>query len=91
MCGFGIRIIPKIRINQTLVNFIGDLNEQNNFNFKSCRMEITKWYNKRITAKAVLKVDHDLYVKFVNRIRQILINSGSTSFTKISNYGTQLW
>ncbi len=34
MCEFGIRIIPKIRINQTLVNFIGDLNEQNNFNFK---------------------------------------------------------
>ena len=42
MCGFEIRIIPKIRISQTLENFNGDLNEQNNFNFKSCRMEITK-------------------------------------------------
>ena len=41
-------------------------------------------------SQQILKVDHDLYVKFVNRIRQILINSGSTSFTKISNYGTQL-
>ena len=85
MCGFEVRIIPKIRICQTLENFYGDLNEQNNFNFKDGEWKLQNDITKEITAKAVLKVDHDSYVKFVNRIRQILISSGSTTFTKISN------
>jgi surface protein len=53
MCGFEIRIIPKIRISQTLENFNGDLNEQNNFNFKDGEWKLQNDITKEITAKAL--------------------------------------
>jgi len=38
-----------------------------------------------VTALAYLKVSVEHQKKFENRMRQILISSGSTTFTKISN------
>ena len=40
---------------------------------------------KEVTAMAFLRVDVDSQKKFENRIRQILMASGSTTFTKIAN------
>ena len=40
---------------------------------------------KEMTAQAFLRVDDDNMKKFENRVRQILMASGSTTFTKIAN------
>ncbi|KAJ3204221.1 Pre-mRNA-processing-splicing factor 8 [Entophlyctis luteolus] len=73
MCGFEVRILPKIRSNQeefTLNEGVWNLiNEQ----------------TKERTAQAFLRVDDESLQRFNNRIRQILMSSGSTTFTKIVN------
>ncbi|RKO89037.1 PRP8 domain IV core-domain-containing protein [Blyttiomyces helicus] len=73
MCGFEVRILPKVRstheeftLNEGVWNLI---NEQ----------------TKERTAQAFLRVDDESLQKFHNRIRQILMASGSTTFTKIVN------
>ncbi len=40
---------------------------------------------KERTAQCFLRVDNDSMSKFLNRVRQILMASGSTTFTKIVN------
>jgi pre-mRNA-processing factor 8 len=40
---------------------------------------------KERTAQAYLRVDEESHKKFENRIRQILMSSGATTFTKIAN------
>lgn len=40
---------------------------------------------KERTAQCFLRVDNDSLAKFHNRVRQILMASGSTTFTKIVN------
>ena len=40
---------------------------------------------KEITAHAFLRVEEEAMKRFENRVRQILMASGSTTFTKISN------
>ncbi|KAL9642017.1 hypothetical protein ABK040_004070 [Willaertia magna] len=74
MAGFEIRILPKIRApNQEFTSAkdgIWDL-----------RNETTK----ERTAQAHLKVSEPAMRKFENRIRMILMASGSTTFTKIVN------
>ena len=72
MCGFEVRIIPKIR-------------NEGEFSFKDGEWKLQNESTKEITAKAVLRVDDDSWQKFENRIRQILMASGSTTFTKIAN------
>ena len=75
MMGFEVRITPKIRFN---------LNE-NNLSFKDGEWKLQNEQTKEITAKASLKVDDASTERFENRIRQILMASGSTTFTKIAN------
>lgn len=73
MCGFEMRILPKCRT--TLAEFThrdGVWNLQN---------EVTK----ERTAQAYLRVDDECVLKFHNRIRQVLMSSGATTFTKIVN------
>ncbi|KAF0980097.1 hypothetical protein FDP41_000875 [Naegleria fowleri] len=74
MSGFEIRILPKIRAPSqqftTSKDGVWDL-----------RNEITK---ERI-AQAYLKVSESSMRKFENRIRMVLMASGSTTFTKIVN------
>ena len=87
MYGFGIRILPKI---QTMSG------EQ--FSLKDVVWNLTNEQTKERTAQAFLRVSDDgkSYLRlllnissgvqqFNNRIRQVLMSSGSTTFSKIVN------
>jgi pre-mRNA-processing factor 8 len=73
MCGFDVRILPKIRST-------GD-----EFAPRDGVWRLQNEVSKEITAVAFLRVDEESQKKFENRIRQILMASGSTTFTKIAN------
>ncbi|KAG9252809.1 putative pre-mRNA processing splicing factor [Emericellopsis atlantica] len=73
MCGFEVRILPKIR------------NQLGEFPVKDSVWSLVDNTTKERTAHAFLQVTHDDIQKFNNRIRQILMSSGSTTFTKIAN------
>lgn len=73
MCGFEVRILPKIR----------NLNEE--FQVKDSVWSLVENTTKERTAHAFLQVTEEDIQKFNNRIRQILMSSGSTTFTKIAN------
>ncbi|KAJ5070282.1 intein-containing pre-mRNA-processing-splicing factor 8 precursor [Anaeramoeba ignava] len=73
LCGFEVRILPKIRApNEELISQEGVWNLQN---------ESTK----ERTAQAFLKIDEGAIKRFENKIRMLLMSSGSTTFTKIVN------
>ena len=69
MSGFECRILPKCRV--TYEEIAGVWNLQN---------EVTKERN----AQCFLKVDEESQQRFHNRVRQILMASGSTTFTKVT-------
>ncbi|KAK9710766.1 pre-mRNA-splicing factor 8, partial [Basidiobolus ranarum] len=73
MCGFEVRILPKIR----------SLNEE--FSLSDGVWNLINEETKERTAQAYLRVDEESQAKFHNRVRQILMASGSTTFTKIVN------
>jgi pre-mRNA-processing factor 8 len=73
MCGFEVRILPKIR----------NLTEE--FPIKDSVWSLVDNTSKERTAHAFLQVTEEDIQKFNNRIRQILMSSGSTTFTKIAN------
>ncbi|KAI1182868.1 pre-mRNA processing splicing factor 8 [Nemania serpens] len=73
MCGFEVRILPKIR------------NQNDEFPIKDSVWSLVDNTTKERTAHAFLQVTEDDIQKFNNRIRQILMSSGSTTFTKIAN------
>ena len=73
MCGFEVRILPKIR----------NINEE--FPVKDSVWSLVDNTTKERTAHAFLQVTEEDIQKFNNRIRQILMSSGSTTFTKIAN------
>ena len=73
MCGYEIRVLPKIRASK------------DEFTFKDGEWKLQNEITKEITAKAILRVDDEALKKFENRVRQILMASGSTTFTKIAN------
>lgn len=79
MCGFEMRIKPKIRMHmERLVHKDGVWNLQNS-------------NSKELTAQCYLRVDDASMKWFENRIRQILMSSGATTFTKIANkWNTQV-
>ena len=68
-----MRILPKIR----------STNEE--FTLNEGVWNLINEQTKERTAQAYLRVDDDSLAKFNNRIRQILMASGSTTFTKIIN------
>eukprot|EP00899_Mesostigma_viride_P025897 jgi/Mesvir1/6492/Mv16762-RA.2 len=73
MCGYEVRILPKCRLAaEGFASRDGVWNLQN---------EATK----ERTAQAFLRVDDEHMKVFENRVRQILMSSGSTTFTKIVN------
>lgn len=73
MSGFEVRILPKIRmVTESFAHKDGVWALQN---------ELTK----ERTAQAFLRVDDEGLKAFENRIRQVLMSSGSTTFTKIAN------
>lgn len=73
MCGFEVRILPKIR------------NQNEEFPVKDSVWSLVDNTTKERTAHAFLQVTEEDIHKFNNRIRQILMSSGSTTFTKIAN------
>lgn len=73
MSGFEVRILPKMR------NLTGE------FPVKDSVWSLVDNSTKERTADAFLQVTEEDIQKFNNRIRQILMSSGSTTFTKIAN------
>jgi pre-mRNA-processing factor 8 len=73
MCGFEVRVLPKVRASA------------DTFVLKDGAWKLQHDKTKEITAIAYLQVDADFQSRFENRVRQILMASGSTTFTKISN------
>merc|ERR1719181_1815471 len=73
MCGFEIRILPKVRM------------FQEEYTQREGTWKLQNESTKEMTAQAFLRVDDDNMKKFENRVRQILMASGSTTFTKIAN------
>eukprot|EP01124_Arcella_intermedia_P026086 TRINITY_DN4820_c0_g2_i1.p1 TRINITY_DN4820_c0_g2~~TRINITY_DN4820_c0_g2_i1.p1 ORF type:complete len:2327 (+),score=466.67 TRINITY_DN4820_c0_g2_i1:202-7182(+) len=73
MGGFDVRILPKCRT----------FSEE--FTLKDGVWNLQNINTKERTAQAFLRVDEDSLGKFNNRVRQILMASGSTTFTKIVN------
>ncbi|TIA67532.1 pre-mRNA-processing-splicing factor 8 [Aureobasidium pullulans] len=73
MCGFEVRILPKMR------------NQNEEFPTKDSVWSLVDNSTKERTAHAFLQVTEEDIAKFNNRIRQILMSSGSTTFTKIAN------
>ncbi|KAE9389653.1 hypothetical protein BT96DRAFT_959978 [Gymnopus androsaceus JB14] len=74
MCGFEVRILPEIRTMS---------GEQ--FSLKYAVWNLTDEQTKEQTAQAFLRVSDDGVQQFNNRIRQVLMSSGSTTFSKIVN------
>ncbi|OWB80202.1 hypothetical protein B5S32_g4460 [[Candida] boidinii] len=72
MCGFEIRIIPIVRINEVTSS-------------SESVWDLIREDTKECVAKAYLQVTQEDIDKFNNRIRQILMSSGSTTFTKIAS------
>ncbi|CAK7199141.1 pre-mRNA-splicing factor 8 [Sporothrix eucalyptigena] len=73
MAGFEVRVLPKIR------------NQNDEFPVKDSVWSLVDNTTKERTAHAFLQVTEEDVAKFNNRIRQILMSSGSTTFTKIAN------
>ncbi|KAF1942392.1 PROCN-domain-containing protein [Clathrospora elynae] len=73
MMGFEVRVLPKVR------NLTGE------FPVKDSVWSLVDNSTKERTADAFLQVTEEDVLKFNNRIRQILMSSGSTTFTKIAN------
>ncbi|RMJ24700.1 factor 8 [Aspergillus sp. HF37] len=73
MSGFEVRLLPKMR------------NQNEEFSVKDSVWSLVDNSTKERTAHAFLQVTEEDVQKFNNRIRQILMSSGSTTFTKIAN------
>lgn len=73
-CGFEVRILPKVRMTQEAFS-----------NTKDGVWNLQNEQTKERTAIAFLRVDDEHMKVFENRVRQILMSSGSTTFTKIVN------
>lgn len=73
ICGFEVRILPISRIGvQGTANFDGV-------------WQLQRRCSRESSAQAYVRVSDDSIKQFENRIRQVLMSSGSTTFTKIAN------
>ncbi|KAK9738667.1 JAB1/Mov34/MPN/PAD-1 ubiquitin protease [Popillia japonica] len=73
MCGFECRILPKCRT------------QHEEFTHRDGVWNLQHEGSKERTAQCFLRVDDESMSRFHNRVRQILMASGSTTFTKIVN------
>ncbi|EIW70772.1 hypothetical protein TREMEDRAFT_38390 [Tremella mesenterica DSM 1558] len=80
MCGFEVRILPRCRTQN---------GEQ--YSLKDGVWNLTQESTKERTAQAYLRVSDQAIQDFNNRIRQVLMSSGSATFSKIiSKWNTAL-
>lgn len=72
LCGFEVRILPKCRMpdDTTMLDGVWNLIHDD---------------TKERTAAAYLRVSDEAVARFNNRIRGLLMSSGSTTFTKVAN------
>jgi len=82
MNGFEIRIQP-VRASRKAV--IGGHSAASTPAYKDGVWNLQNETTKEMTAQAHLRVDDESVLAFDNRIRQILMSSGATTFTKIAN------
>jgi len=73
MAGFEVRILPRCRM------------QAEGFAQKDGVWALQNEATKERTAQAFLRVEDDALKQFENRIRQVLMSSGATTFTKIAN------
>ena len=73
MCGFEVRIVPKVRT------------QHEEFSLRESVWNLQNETTKERTAQAFLRVEERAMRSFENRARQILMTSGSSTFTKIVN------
>ena len=73
MGGFEVRILPKCRMNKE------------EFSLRDGVWNLVNEQSKERTAQAYLRVDEENITRFNNRVRQILMSSGATTFTKVAN------
>lgn len=92
MSGFECRILPKARTSyEEFTHKDGVWNLQNEVSTPSmppapyCTSTHLCQVTKERTAQCFLRVDEESLGRFHNRVRQILMASGSTTFTKIVN------
>ncbi|MGK3734459.1 MAG: pre-mRNA-processing factor 8 [Bacillariaceae sp.] len=83
MCGFEIRISPIKAIRRD--PFTGGQVEASATTYKDGVWNLQNETTKEMTAQAHLRVEDAAVQAFDNRIRQILMSSGATTFTKIAN------
>jgi len=68
---FEVRIVPRIRL------------QTEEFTMRDGTWNLQNEQSKERTAQAFLRVTDDGIKSFENRIRQVLMSSGSTTFTKV--------
>lgn len=80
MCGFEVRIQPIKSHKNSLLR-----NQTPSITYKDGVWNLQNETTKEMTAQAHLRVEEEAVRAFDNRIRQILMSSGATTFTKIAN------
>ncbi|KAF7458659.1 Pre-mRNA-processing-splicing factor 8 [Cryptosporidium felis] len=87
MAGFSVRILPICRLNDTSEVNQGSVADNNNSRHYSreSTWQLRNSRTKEATSFVFLMVDESEIRNFENRVRQILITSGSATFTKIAN------
>jgi pre-mRNA-processing factor 8 len=83
MCGFEVRIKPIRASRKDLAT--GATTEASATTYKDGVWNLQNETTKEMTAQAHLRVEEEAVQAFDNRIRQILMSSGATTFTKIAN------
>jgi pre-mRNA-processing factor 8 len=79
MADFEVRILPKCR-------------QGEEFSLKDSAWSLVNEQTKERTAQAFLRVTEEGMERFNNRIRQILMASGSTTFQKVANkWNSKCW
>lgn len=73
LCGFEVRILPKIR------------NSKEEYSMRDGVWNLINDQTKERTAQAFIRVDNESIAYFHNRIRNILMSSGAATFAKVAN------
>lgn len=83
MCGFEVRINPIKAVRRDPIS--GGFAEPTGTTYRDGVWNLQNETTKEMTAQAHLRVEEEAVQAFDNRIRQILMSSGATTFTKIAN------
>lgn len=85
MVGFDVRILPRIRSAEASLLAESSLNISANTASTNATWCLTNEETKMRTADVFLRVEEDAIVKFSNRVRSMLMSSGSAAYTKTAN------